>query len=136
MVWDQSLAQEFLHATGVAKKRNLFIDFCLFRAQPAAYGRSKAKGQIRAAAASLQPQQYQIRVASATYITACSDSGSFNPLSKARDQTCILLDTSYILNPLSHNGNSQGICFLKKKEKGLSINYFYFSFLVSICAER
>ena len=29
-----------------------------------------------------------------------------NPLSEARDQTCILMDTSRVLNPLSHNGNS------------------------------
>ena len=30
----------------------------------------------------------------------------FNPLSEARDQTCVLMDTSQVLNPLSHNGNS------------------------------
>ena len=35
-----------------------------------------------------------------------------NPLSEARDQTCILLDTSRILNPLSHNGNSAYFFFL------------------------
>ena len=29
-----------------------------------------------------------------------------NPMSKARDLTCILVDTSQVLNPLSHNGNS------------------------------
>ena len=29
-----------------------------------------------------------------------------NPLSEARDRTCILMDTSQILNLLSHNGNS------------------------------
>ena len=29
-----------------------------------------------------------------------------NPLSKARDQTRILLDVSWVLNPLSHNKNS------------------------------
>ena len=31
----------------------------------------------------------------------------FNPLSKARDHTHILMDTSQALNLLSHNGNSQ-----------------------------
>ena len=34
-----------------------------------------------------------------------------NPLSKATDQTCILMDTSQVLNLLSHNGNSP-TCFL------------------------
>ena len=29
-----------------------------------------------------------------------------NPLSRARDLTCILMDTSQILNPTSRNGNS------------------------------
>jgi len=37
-----------------------------------------------------QPQQCQI----------------LNPLSEARDQTRILMDTSQVRNPLSHNGNS------------------------------
>ena len=31
-----------------------------------------------------------------------------NPLSEAKDQTCMLMDTSWGFNPLSHNGNS---CF-------------------------
>ena len=29
-----------------------------------------------------------------------------NPLNEAWDPTCILIDTSQILNPLNHNGNS------------------------------
>ena len=29
-----------------------------------------------------------------------------NPLSEARDQTCILMDISWVLNLLSHNGSS------------------------------
>ena len=28
-----------------------------------------------------------------------------NPLSEARDQTCVLLDTSWVLNSLNHSGN-------------------------------
>ena len=32
-----------------------------------------------------------------------------NPLSEARYQTCILVDTSQVLNPLSHNRNSKVI---------------------------
>ena len=30
-----------------------------------------------------------------------------NPLSEAKDQNIILMDTSQVLNPLSHNGNSK-----------------------------
>ena len=30
-----------------------------------------------------------------------------NPLSDARDQTSVLMDTNWVLNPLSYNGNSQ-----------------------------
>ena len=30
-----------------------------------------------------------------------------NPLSKARDETCILMDISQVPNPLSHDGNSK-----------------------------
>ena len=40
----------------------------------------------------------------ATYTAAHGNAGSFNPL--ARDQTRILMDTSQIFKPLSHNGNS------------------------------
>jgi len=32
-----------------------------------------------------------------------------NSLSKARDQTSILMDTSWVLNPLGHKGNSKYI---------------------------
>ena len=32
-----------------------------------------------------------------------------SPLGKARDQICILVDTSWVSNLMSHNGNSQRI---------------------------
>ena len=43
---------------------------------------------------------------SATCAAACGsgNAGSFNPVSEASDQTCILMDASQVFNPLSHNG--------------------------------
>lgn len=35
--------------------------------------------------------------------------GTLNPLHEARDQTPILMDTSWVLNPVSHSGNSQSV---------------------------
>ena len=55
-----------------------------------------------------QPQQWQI----------------LNPLSGARDQIYIFMDTSQILNPLSHNGNSwrQTLISPKIRPKDLQTN--------------
>ena len=75
--------------------------FFLFRATPAAHGSSQARGQIDAAA-SLHHSHSKTGLI-LTSVTQ-GNSGSFNPLSKARDQT---LDTSWLLNPLRHNGNSK-----------------------------
>ena len=40
-----------------------------------------------------QLQQHQIQAVSGTYVAACSNEGCFNPLSKTRDRTCILMET-------------------------------------------
>ena len=50
-----------------------------------------------------------ICAASVTY-TSLTKLQIFSPLSKAKDGTCILMDTSRFRNPLSNNGNSF-ICF-------------------------
>ena len=59
-----------------------FFFFFLFRAALVAYGSSQARGKIRAAAANLHhsPRQRWI----------------LNPLTKARDRTCVLVDASQI----------------------------------------
>ena len=49
------------------------VFFWLFRAAPAAYGSSQARGQIRAT-----PQQCGIQAESATYTTAHGNTGSFS----------------------------------------------------------
>ena len=76
-------------------------------AAPAAYGSSQAGDQIRAAAeicttatAAWDPSHIlDLRCS----LWQCQ---ILNPLSKARDQTCVLMDTSWVLNPQSQNGNS------------------------------
>ena len=67
-----------------------FSFFDLFRATPVTYGRSQARSCIGAAAAGL------------------------NPLRESRDRTHLLMDTSQILNPLSHSGNAWCILFQVK----------------------
>ena len=51
-----------------------------------------------------QPQQRQIQAKSVTYATAHGNTRS--SLSKDRDQIRILMNTSQILNTLSHDGNA------------------------------
>ena len=90
--------------------------FCFFRATSVAYGNSQAGGQIGAY----------------TTATATPDSSRFcdlhhssqqswilNPLGKARDQIRILMHTSRVQNPLSHNGNSIKCPYCFKNNPGL-----------------
>ena len=72
------------------------------------------------------PQQRRIPAESETYTAAHSNTRSFNPLSKARNPTHILMGTSLAPNPLSHNGNSSLI--FKNPVVTLSICWDGFSF--------
>ena len=89
----------------------LFFLFCfvfaLSRAAPTARGGSQARGRIGSCShrPTPEPQQRRIQAMSAAYTTAQGNARSFNPLSKARDRTRILMDTSQVHNLLSHNGN-------------------------------
>ena len=71
---------------------------CLFTATPAAYGSSQARGRIRATAASDPSHILNL-------YHSLQQQGTFNPLSKTRDQTHILMDTNPVLNPLSLSRN-------------------------------
>ena len=74
---------------------------CLFRVTPVAYGSSQARGQIGASAAGLHHSHIcDVHHSSRQH-------RMLNPLSEARDWIHILMDTSHIHNPLSHNRNSQ-----------------------------
>jgi len=84
-----------------------FFGFLLFRAKPAAYLSSQARGQIRAAAASLHQSHRnagsELHLRPTSQLTAMPDP---SPLNEARDQTHILMDASQVHNSLSQNGNS------------------------------
>ena len=62
--------------------RRTFCCFFVFWATPEAYGGSEARSWIRAAAASLHHSSWQ--------------RWTVNPLSKARDWTCVLMDDRFV----------------------------------------
>ena len=82
-----------------------------------AYGGSQARGRIGAVAAGLyrKLQQCRIQAASAIYTTAHSNARSLNPLSKARDQTLVLMGASQIRFHWATMGTPRGhySCMLK-----------------------
>ena len=87
---------------------NIYIYiFCLFRAAHAASGSSRVGVGLE-----LQLPAYATDTATQdpSYICDLHHTSQqcwiHNPLSKARDQTHILMDTGWIPNPLHHNGNS------------------------------
>ena len=72
-----------------------FFFFCLLRAAPEACGRSQARGGIGAVATSLHhnhSNQHRFQAASAT----SRQRRILNPLSEARDQTCILMVPNWV----------------------------------------
>ena len=79
--------------TGGTVLLGLFFFFFLFLGLHSQhYGGSQARGQIGAAAASLNHSSWQRQI--------------LNPLSEAKDRTHILMDICQVRNQLSHNGNS------------------------------
>ena len=97
----------------------VLISSCfLFRASPAPYGGSQARGPTGAAAAGLHhshsngPQLDQSCVCHLHH--SSWQHWILNPLSEARDRTHILMCTSQVLNPLNHNGNSHLISYKDK----------------------
>ena len=98
---------------------SFFLYFCvclyLFRAALAAYGSYQATGWLRVAAASLHHSHSNTGLSSICNPHRTSRQcwilkrGS---LSEARDQTHVLMDTSQVLNALSHKGSSSSLLFL------------------------
>ena len=85
---------------------SFFSFFGLFRAEPSTCGSSQARGWIWAVAAGLQPQPQQHQSWICDLCFSSQQCWILNLLSEAKDQTPILMDTSWAHNPLSHNGNS------------------------------
>ena len=92
----------------------------------------------------LHPRQ-QIPATSVTHATTYHNAECLTALSEARDGTCILIDTTLVLNPLNHNGNSS-LCVLCPSPKPrtllsclflcLSLTTSLSQFLISpICTE-
>ena len=78
------------------KSPYIFISlFCLFRAAPAAYGSSQARGPVGATAAGLHHShsRSEPRLRPTPQLRPL---WIFKPLSEARDQTCVLRDASQI----------------------------------------
>ena len=74
-----------------------FWSFFAFRAAPSAYGGSQARGLIGAVAASLYQSHSnagsELHLRPTPQLTAIQ---ILNPLSEARNQTCILMDASQV----------------------------------------
>ena len=103
---------------------------CLFfRATLAIYGNFQARGRTAVAAACL----HHSHIATWDPSCICDLNHSslqrwiLNPLSEARDRTCILIDTSRVCNPLSHNGKSNPCCFDSSKTRRVAKASNFFS---------
>ena len=80
-----------------AKCIGMLFSFIYFRAAPAAYGNSQARGRMRATAAGLHHSHSHSNARDESHLYDSSQQcWIFNLLSKARDQTCILMDTSWV----------------------------------------
>ena len=85
---------------------SFFVFF--FRATPTAYGSSQARGRIGAAVTSLHHSHSSARSEPHLQPTpSLQQCWILSPMSRARDQTHLFMDTSWLLNQQNHNRNSQ-----------------------------
>ena len=94
----------------------LFFSFLFFlRAAPAAHGSSQARGQIRATAASLRHSHSNTRSKLWLWPTPqLMAMPILNPLSKARDQTHILMDSTRFITSWATMGTPRMISYLSQ----------------------
>ena len=103
----------------------IFLSFCLIGAVPVAYGGSQARGLIEAVAASLHQSHSKTRSELRLRLYHSSQQCQIlNPLSEARDWTCILMVPSQIHFHCT-NGNSC-CCIFKLRWTSYSIEMHHF----------
>ena len=61
---------------------------------------------------------------------------TLNPLSEARDQTCIHMGTSWVCHPLSHNGNAYPVVLMLRYFKLQQIKFGAFRICVVLTPAR
>ena len=88
----------FSESIELGKMRNFiyFLCFIFFRVTPAAYGGSQARGWMGATAAGLHHSHSSAGSGPCLQPTPQLKCWILNPLSKGRDWTCILMDTSWV----------------------------------------
>ena len=110
-----------------------FFFFCFIWATLTPYRSSQARGWIGAAAANLTAA-----TAKPDLSHICNLSCSLwqplilKTLREARDQTCILMDISQVINPLSHNGNFKSYQVFNENKS----SYTYKNFLLNSNSEE
>ena len=117
---DHSLSsQAFCHTpcsmSPIHKDHPPLFFFLLFRATPAVYGSSLARGRIRVASCwpTPEPQQHGIWAPSVTYTTVHSSTRSLTHWMRPGIKPASSQTLCRVLNPLSHNRNSPKQHFYK-----------------------
>ena len=114
---DSGYLSSNLHKDTVYASKDLFFFFFFFRAIPAAYGSSQARGKGSNWSCHRQPipQPQECQDLSHVYNLHHSSRQRhiLNPPSEARDWTYIFMDTSRVRNLLCHNRNSRDHILIK-----------------------
>ena len=140
MEWYTTIKSEFMSSLLHLYFHGFFVVVVvLFRAAPAAHGSSQARNWIRAAAPSLRHSHINARSRPHLWPTPQLSSQQhqiLNLLSEARDQTCVLMDTSRVcyhwaMKELPH---FQGI--FKKCVKYSVQFYFPYKWALSLGSEK
>ena len=100
------------HLTGSRETGAFIFVFCLFKRT---YGGSQARGvaaelELQLPACTTATETWDLSRVCHLHHSSCQ-CRILNPLSEARDRTSILMDTSPVLNPLSHSDKSLEYCF-------------------------